>query len=65
MSARLSLRFYAELNDFLPDDKKQVEFNYESPPEASLSDILRSFNIDIEYIGKVHILIGWSLSLGS
>jgi uncharacterized protein len=41
----LSLRFYEELNDFLPPNKRKVCFMHSAPSDASIKDIIESLGV--------------------
>jgi uncharacterized protein len=43
--ANLSLRFYEELNDFLPPHKRKVCFRHSAPADASIKDIIESLGV--------------------
>ena len=42
---RASFRFYAELNDFLPAERRQADFSHAWHGRAALKDILESFGV--------------------
>ena len=41
----IHLRFYEELNDFLPEEKRKVRFIHTIPIRTSIKDLIESFNI--------------------
>jgi uncharacterized protein len=41
----ITIRFYAELNDFLPIDKKQVAFQHYFPSQTSIKDLIESLGV--------------------
>lgn len=41
----ITIRFYAELNDFLPSDKKQVAFKHNFPEQSSVKDLIESLGV--------------------
>ncbi len=43
--AHVYLRFYAELNDFLPPERRQVEFAYLVAERASVKDVIESVGV--------------------
>ncbi len=43
--ARVRLRFYAELNDFLPPERRQVEFEHSASERASVKDVIESVGV--------------------
>jgi uncharacterized protein with PIN domain len=45
MMNQVHLRFYAELNDFLPPEKKQVRFKHEYRGKLSVKHLIESFNV--------------------
>ncbi|MDH7488708.1 MAG: Mut7-C RNAse domain-containing protein [Anaerolineae bacterium] len=42
---RVYLRFYAELNDFLPPERRQVEFEHPAADRASAKDVVESAGV--------------------
>lgn len=42
---RVSVRFYAELNDFLPQEKKQVSFNHFFSGQPAVKDLIESLGV--------------------
>ncbi|MBC7259109.1 MAG: Mut7-C ubiquitin/RNAse domain-containing protein [Chloroflexi bacterium] len=42
---RVSLRFYAELNDFLPPERRMVEFEHLAADRASVKDVIESAGV--------------------
>ena len=42
---RISLRFYAELNDFLPADRRQVTFARDLKEHASVKDVIEALGV--------------------
>lgn len=42
---RVHLRFYAELNDFLPPDRRQVEFEHAAAERTSVKDVIESVGV--------------------
>ena len=45
MSAQVILRFYEELNDFLPDDLRKTDFNHELKKLRSVKDLIESIGV--------------------
>jgi len=43
--ARVLLRFYEELNDFLPRDKRKVAFEHDLPGRCSVKDLIESLGV--------------------
>ncbi|MCO6413964.1 MAG: Mut7-C ubiquitin/RNAse domain-containing protein [Thiogranum sp.] len=43
--ATVHLRFYEELNDFLPPEKRKVEFSHEFDRRTSVKDLIESFGV--------------------
>lgn len=41
----ITIRFYAELNDFLPSDKKQVAFKHYFSDQTSIMDLIESLGV--------------------
>jgi sulfur carrier protein ThiS len=41
----LTIRFYAELNDFLPPEHKQVAFKHEFLEQTSIKDLIESLEV--------------------
>ena len=46
-----SLRFYAELNDFLPPQRRQVSFLHTYPERSSIKDVVESLGVPHPEIG--------------
>jgi len=42
---RVKIRFYEELNDFLPPDKKKKEFSYSFTDKRSIKDLIESLGV--------------------
>lgn len=42
---RVTFRFYEELNDFLPEDRRRVDFRAEFNNKRSIKDIIESFGV--------------------
>jgi hypothetical protein len=53
MSGKIHLRFYEELNDYLPPGKRKVEFEHAFEGHLSILDLLRVFNIPPEKVDLV------------
>lgn len=51
---KINVRFYEELNDYLPDRFKKKEFELDVPSHASVKDILDTFNIPHK---EVHLVL--------
>ena len=45
MSEQVILRFYEELNDFLPDDLRKTDFNHELKKLRSVKDLIESIGV--------------------
>lgn len=45
MKKKASFRFYEELNDFLPPDKKKIRFEHEFIDRASIKDMIESLGV--------------------
>jgi len=45
MIKKVSFRFYEELNDFLPPDKKKIRFEHEFIDRASVKDMIESLGV--------------------
>ena len=45
MSRQADFRFYEELNDFLPADKKKITFSYEFTGNPSIKDVIEALGI--------------------
>jgi uncharacterized protein len=43
--AKLNIRFYEELNDFLPEDKKKIRFEHEVFGTPSIKDVIESLSV--------------------
>ena len=59
-------RFYAELNDFLPDDIKQKAFTYSMKTPVSVREAIESLNVPLSEVDLVlinSIPSGWNQSL--
>lgn len=41
----VNLRFYEELNDFLPDDRKKIKFEHQFIDRTSVKDLIESFGV--------------------
>lgn len=41
----ITIRFYAELNDFLPSDKKQVAFKHYLSDKTSIKNVIESLGV--------------------
>ena len=44
MIKHASFRFYEELNDFLPPEKRKIRFEHEFTDRASVKDMIESQN---------------------
>ena len=53
MSRRVHLRFYEELNDCLPAEKRKVRFEHAFDGDLSIMDLLRAFSIPPERVDLV------------
>ena len=42
---KIHLRFYEELNDFLPADKKKIRFEHKFIDRSSVKDLIESYGI--------------------
>jgi hypothetical protein len=42
---KLYFRFYEELNDFLPEEKRKTQFNHNYIDRGSVKDVIESFGI--------------------
>jgi sulfur carrier protein ThiS len=49
----ITLRFYAELNDRLPPDKRKVDFQFSLPKEQSIADLIESLNIPLSDVDRI------------
>ncbi len=45
MSAQINIRFYEELNDFLSQDKRKIDFNHELKKARSIKDLIESIGV--------------------
>jgi uncharacterized protein len=45
MIKKVTFRFYEELNDFLPEDKRKVRFTHEFTDRASVKDMIESLGV--------------------
>ena len=45
MSAEVTFRFYEELNDFLPENKRKVPFVTTIKGNPAVKDVIESFNV--------------------
>ena len=45
MPAQINIRFYEELNDFLPQDKRKTDFNHELKKARSIKDLIESIGV--------------------
>ena len=45
MIKKVYLRFYEELNDFLPEEKKKIRFEYKFLDRTSVKDVIESFGV--------------------
>ena len=56
---RVTIRFYAELNDFLPRRRRQVPFEYALGEHASVKHVIETLDndrIDVELPIGVHAI---------
>ena len=53
MSKKVYLRFYEELNDYLPAERHKVRFEHAFDGDLSIMDLLRAFNIPPEKVDLV------------
>lgn len=49
----ITIRFYAELNDFLPSDKKQVAFKHHFSDQTSVHDLIESLGIPLTQVDLI------------
>lgn len=66
---RAQFRFYAELNDFLPPDKRQVPFDYEFTGAPSVKDAIEAVGVphpevDLVVVGGVSVDWNYHLADG-
>lgn len=45
MLEQINIRFYEELNDFLPQDKRKTDFNHELKKARSIKDLIESIGV--------------------
>lgn len=45
MQAQINIRFYEELNDFLPQEKRKIDFNHPLKNTRSIKDLIESIGI--------------------
>lgn len=49
----ITIRFYAELNDFLPSDKKQVAFKHYFSDQTSVKDLIKSLAVPLTQVDLI------------
>lgn len=49
----ITIRFYAELNDFLPPDKKQVAFKYYFTDKTLIKDLIESLGVPHTHVDLI------------
>lgn len=49
----ITLRFYAELNDRLPPDRRKVDFQISLQKDQSIADLIESLNIPLSDVDRV------------
>ena len=42
---KIALRFYEELNDFLPEKKRKIDFEHEYIDRVSIKDVIESYSV--------------------
>ncbi len=52
---QFTFRFYAELNDFLPDDKKQKAFTYSLKTPVTISEAIESLSVPLSEVDLILI----------
>ncbi len=49
----INFRFYEELNNYLPEEKRRIWFEYDIPGTLSIQEVLQSLNIPVDEIDLI------------